>query len=87
MSKQDGLYKHFAYVVDVADFDFKNKTSRLIKTPAETNYDYYKTYYRVFDNAGKNSKYVLSGVVQESEIYLENYNDANKNRVNFFIWY
>ena len=79
MSKQEGLFKHFSYVIDVADFDFEKLTTSLIKTPAETNYDYYKAYYRIFDNAGVNTKYVLSGVTQESEIYLDNYNDANSN--------
>lgn len=79
MSKQSGLFKHFSYVIDVSDFDFTNLTTSLIKTPAQTNYDYYKAYYRVFDSAGVNTKYVLSGVTQESEIFLDNYNDANTN--------
>lgn len=79
MSKQSGLYKHFSYVIDVSSFDFTKKTTTLIKTPQETNYEYYKAYYRIFDNNGVNTKYVLSGVTQESEIYLDNYNDANTN--------
>lgn len=72
MSKSDGLLANYSYVLDVSNM------LELLKTPAQTQYDFYKAYYRVFDKDGVNTKYVI-GNIQESEIYLENYNDTTSN--------
>ena len=72
MSKTSGLYAYYSFVLDASNF------LDILKTPAQTNYDFYKAYYRVFDNNGINTKYIL-GNTQESEIYLDNYNDTLTN--------
>ena len=72
MSKSEGLFANYSYILDVQNM------LELLKTPAQTQYDFYKAYYRVFEKDGVNTKYVI-GNVQESEIYLENYNDTTSN--------
>lgn len=72
MSKSSGLFANYSYILDVQNM------LELLKTPAQTQYDFYKAYYRVFDKDGVNTKYVI-GNIQESEIYLENYNDTTSN--------
>jgi len=78
MSKSSGLFANFSYVVDKANL------TNILKTPTETGLDFYKSYYRIFDNSGVNTKYEI-GHTQESEIYLENYNDSSNNMLSFAI--
>ena len=50
-SKTEGILRYFAYTVDVSNF------TEVIKSPSETNGDYYETYYRFFVKNNKNTKY------------------------------
>ncbi|MDY2695668.1 MAG: hypothetical protein SOV27_00720 [Eubacteriales bacterium] len=72
MSKSTGLFANYAYILDISNF------ADTLKTPEASTYDFYKAYYRIFEQDGINTKYVL-GNMQESEIYLDNYNDTSEN--------
>ncbi len=72
MSKSSGLFANYSYILDISNY------TDYIKTPEANNYDFYKAYYRIFDVDGINTKYVI-GNTQESEIYLDNYNDTSEN--------
>ena len=64
-SKSSGLLKYYAYIVDISNF------YDLIKLPSDENTDYYKSYYRVFNRAGVNTKYV-AGFDVETDISKAN---------------
>ncbi len=53
ISQNTGLFKYFSYTVDVENFN------NLIKNPTNTDGDYYKIYYNVFEKGGENTKYVI----------------------------
>lgn len=55
MSVSSGLYRYFAYNIDKANFQ------EIIKAPADTSYDYYKMYFRLFQKDGVNTKYIAGG--------------------------
>ncbi len=74
-SQSTGLFANYAFVVDVSDYSF-------LKTPTDTNNDFYKVYYRIFENNGKNTKYVI-GNVQESDITLNDFSSVSKNIIGF----
>lgn len=72
MSKSSGLFANYSYILDINNF------AEFLKSPELVDYDFYKAYYRIFDESGVNTKYVI-GNTQESEIYLDNYNDTSDN--------
>ena len=64
VSAKTGLLKNFAYTVDYS------MLTNIIKTPLETNNNYYRTYIRLLTKNGQNIKY-LAGYEVETDISLQ----------------
>lgn len=64
ISKNSGLAKHFAYTLDISNYN------TILKTPEETNFDYYFIYYKIIDNKYQTGNEIETNI--ESEQYSSN---------------
>lgn len=73
ISKNDGILQFYSFVVDKQNF------SELLYSSSLTNFDYFKVFYKTFeDQNGNNTKYVI-GKTQESDITYTNHYSSHQS--------